>query len=200
MSGRPARGGDHPGGGRGDRAVVVEDRQHQRLQHHALGERAGDGQDRRAGEEQLALGVAVDVAGEPVVGQPAAVGSSTTPVAAGSRRPARSNRKSRISSSSRAGAGDDAVAPAGRQPAGEHLEDAAAVARCRPCSAAPTASSARSGRSAARSRRTEVSRQPRLIHVLRRQRAQGRGQFGAAGDAELGVDPHEVVVDGAEDR
>ena len=42
MTGAAAGGGDHAGGGRGDRAVVVEHRQHQRLQHHALGERAGD--------------------------------------------------------------------------------------------------------------------------------------------------------------
>ena len=68
---RPAPGrGDHPGGRGGDRAVVVEHRQDERLQHHALGERARDGQDRGAGEEELALGVPVDVAGEPVVGQP----------------------------------------------------------------------------------------------------------------------------------
>ena len=68
---RPAvRGADHPGRGRGDRAVVVEDRQHQRLQQHRLGEAAAHGEQRRAGEVQLALRVAVDVAGEPVVGQP----------------------------------------------------------------------------------------------------------------------------------
>ena len=42
-----ARGGHHPGRGRGDRAVVVEDRQRQRLQQHRLAERAGHGQHRR---------------------------------------------------------------------------------------------------------------------------------------------------------
>ena len=68
--GSPARGGDHAGGARGDRAVVVEDRQDQRLEDHALGEGAADGEDRRAGEEQLALGIAVDVAGEAVRQQP----------------------------------------------------------------------------------------------------------------------------------
>src|SRR5207249_3690022 len=39
---RPATGGGHhPGGGRGDRAVVVEHRQHERLQDHRLGEGTG---------------------------------------------------------------------------------------------------------------------------------------------------------------
>ena len=55
-------GADHPGGGRGDRGVVIEDRQRQRLEHDAFGERAVHRQHRRAGEVQLALGVAVDVA------------------------------------------------------------------------------------------------------------------------------------------
>lgn len=47
-----------------DGAVVVEDRQQQRLQHRAFGEGADDGQERGTGEIALALRVADDVAGE----------------------------------------------------------------------------------------------------------------------------------------
>jgi hypothetical protein len=49
---------------------VVENREHQRLQHHRLGEAAGHRQHRGAGEVQLPFGVAVDVAAKPVTGQP----------------------------------------------------------------------------------------------------------------------------------
>ena len=67
---RPAGGRrDHAGRGRGDRAVVVEDRQGQGLQHDRLAEGAGHRQDGRVREVQLALPVAVDVAGEPEVGE-----------------------------------------------------------------------------------------------------------------------------------
>ena len=91
---------------------------------------AGNGQDRRAGEEQLALGVPVDVAGEVVVRRASRRWSRRRcRPCAGSRCPAASKRKSRISSISRPGPGDHAVAAAGGQPPGEHLEDAAAVGR-----------------------------------------------------------------------
>jgi outer membrane receptor protein involved in Fe transport len=66
---------------------VVEHRQDQRLEHHAFGERAGHGQDRRPWEEQLALGVPVDVAGEAVVSEPGrggVVGDAGTTEARGS--------------------------------------------------------------------------------------------------------------------
>ena len=60
---------DHARGGGGDRRVVVEDRQRQRLEHHAFGECAVHRQHGGAGEVQLAFGVAVDVAAEPEVGE-----------------------------------------------------------------------------------------------------------------------------------
>ena len=62
-------GGHHPGRRAGDRRVVVEDAEHQRLQRDALAEAAGDGEDRAAGEVQVALRVGIDVAGEPEVTQ-----------------------------------------------------------------------------------------------------------------------------------
>jgi hypothetical protein len=49
---------------------VVEHGQRERLEHHALRERPGDGQDRRARGVDLTLRVAVDVAAEAIVGQP----------------------------------------------------------------------------------------------------------------------------------
>ena len=69
-AGPVARGQRHPRRGRGDRRVVVVDRQQQRLQQHRLGERRLHDQQRRVGEVGLALGVAPHVAGEPVAGQP----------------------------------------------------------------------------------------------------------------------------------
>jgi len=59
----------HPGRRRSDGAVVVEDRQRQRLEDHGLGESAANRQHRRARKVQLALCVSVDVAAEPVIGQ-----------------------------------------------------------------------------------------------------------------------------------
>ena len=49
---------------------MVVDRQQQRLQNDGFGEGAFDHQQGRAGEVDLAFGVALDVAGEAVVGQP----------------------------------------------------------------------------------------------------------------------------------
>ena len=60
----------HPGGGRGDRRVVVVDAEQHRLQHHPLGEGAVHDQQRRTRDVDLPLRVAPDVAGEPEVGQP----------------------------------------------------------------------------------------------------------------------------------
>ena len=73
----------HPGRGRGDRRVVVVDRQQQGLQQHRLGEGALDDQERRVGEVGLALGVAPDVAGEAVGREPVERSSSTTSVERG---------------------------------------------------------------------------------------------------------------------
>lgn len=63
-------GGGHAGGGGRDRGVVVEDGEDHRLQQHALAEGALHPHDRRAREVHLALGVAPDVAAEPVLGEP----------------------------------------------------------------------------------------------------------------------------------
>jgi hypothetical protein len=57
----------HPRRGRGDRRVVVVDREQHRLEQHGFGEGRLDHQERGVGEVGLALGVAPDVAGEPVV-------------------------------------------------------------------------------------------------------------------------------------
>ena len=69
--GATGRGGDHPRRCGRDGAVVVEDRQHERLEDHRLVERAGDAEHGGAGEVQLALRVALDVTGEAVAGEPA---------------------------------------------------------------------------------------------------------------------------------
>ena len=67
---RPPVGSDrHAGGGCGDGAVVVVDRQCQGLQDARLGEGALDRQQRGPGEVALALGVAADRAGEAVAAQ-----------------------------------------------------------------------------------------------------------------------------------
>ena len=59
----------HAGGRRGDGAVVVVDRQGQGLQDAGLGESALDGEQRRAREVALALGVSADRAGEVIPAQ-----------------------------------------------------------------------------------------------------------------------------------
>ena len=125
---RTARGGgDHPRGRRGHGAVVVEHRQRQRLQHDGVGERAADRQDRRAGEEQLALGVAVDVAGEAVVGEPLdhrPAEHPGQPLQLGLPEPEPGDRLEQP-----ARARHHPVAAAVGQPAGEDLERAPAVGR-----------------------------------------------------------------------
>ena len=68
-AGAPVGGDGHAGGGCGDGAVVVVDRQGQGLQDAGLGEGALHGQQRGAGEVALALGVAADRPGEAVVAQ-----------------------------------------------------------------------------------------------------------------------------------
>ena len=131
---RAARGrGDHPRGRRGDRAVVVEHRQHQRLQHHGVGERAADRQDRRAGEVQLALRVAVDVAGEAVAGEPVEHGAPTTPASARARR-----RRTGTASSASSSRPVPATTPY-RRPSGSRRANTSNAHRR---SAAPSASAA----------------------------------------------------------
>jgi hypothetical protein len=103
---------------------VVEDRQHQRLQQHALAERTGDGEDRRAGEVELALRVAVDVTGELVVREPGerrlvddGGGFQLRQLGVGE-----AEVRDRVEHPGRTR--DDAVAPPVRQPPGENFEHA----------------------------------------------------------------------------
>ena len=87
-----------------------------------------DREHRRVREVELALGVAVDVAGEPVVGAGTPpMASSTTPSA--TQEPTVLVVEGEVGQrlEQPAGAGDDAVAPSVRQPPREHLEDAAPV-------------------------------------------------------------------------
>src|SRR5208282_3650481 len=67
---------------RGDRAVVVEYRQRQRLEYDCLGERALHHQYGRAGKVAISLLVAPDVAAEPVRGKKASGGLVDDSVAA----------------------------------------------------------------------------------------------------------------------
>ena len=67
----PRAGGDaHARGGRGDRRVVVEHGQGERLEDDRFGERALDGEHGRAGKVQLALPVPGHGSGERVVLEP----------------------------------------------------------------------------------------------------------------------------------
>ena len=107
----------------GDRAVVVEHAQDQRLEHHALAERAGDGEDRAAGEVEVALGVGVDVAGEAEVAQVGGGGVVDHPLAGSQSTSSASKVKSRDHRQQAAEAGEHAVAPALGQSTREGLED-----------------------------------------------------------------------------
>ena len=129
LDARPVAGGlRHPRRGRGDRRVVVVDRQQQRLQQHGLGEGGLDDHQRGVGEVDLALGVAPDVAAEPVAGQPLQRGARRRPGRRSARRArASSKRKSLERVEGPPDAGDHAVAPPLGQPPGEELEDRAPV-------------------------------------------------------------------------
>ena len=111
----------------GDRAVVVEHRQGEGLQQHALGERRPDGEHRRAGEVEVALGVAVDVAAEPEVGQPVEQPLVGDALRAQRRELVVPEPEVREGLQQPAGAGEDAVAATVRQSPGEDLEDAVPV-------------------------------------------------------------------------
>ena len=63
-AGTAVSGDRHTRGGRSHGAVVVEDRQEQRLQERAIRESTFNGEQGRAGEVALALGVAPDVSRE----------------------------------------------------------------------------------------------------------------------------------------
>ena len=107
---------------------MVVDRQQHRLQQHRLGERRLDDQQGGVGEVHLALGVAPDRAGEPVVGQPVAGSArSTTSVEGRERLVVEAERLDRVQRP--ADAGHHAVPAALGQPPREQLEDRAAVGR-----------------------------------------------------------------------
>lgn len=125
---RPVAGGHrHAGRGGGHRGVVVEDGEDHRLQEDRFGEGALDPHDRRAGEVDLALRVAPDVAAEAVVGQP--VQRARIEDAAFAQEA--EDRFVEVEVLHRvqdpAGSGDDSVAAAFGQAPGEDLEDRAAV-------------------------------------------------------------------------
>ena len=132
LDARPVAGHrGHPGGGRGDRRVVVVDAEQQGLQDHRLGEARLDDHHRRAREIDLALGVAPDVPGEAVVGQPvqgvlvdhAAVAQEGQRLSIEPEMPQRPQRP--------ADPGDHPVAPPVGQSAGEQFEDAPPIGRPR---------------------------------------------------------------------
>jgi hypothetical protein len=106
---------------------VVEHREHQRLQQHPLGERRPDGEDGGAGEEQLALGVAVDVPAEAEPGQPVQQPGVGEPLLAQRGEVLVGEPEVGERLQQPAGAGEHAVAAAVRQPPGEDLEHAVAV-------------------------------------------------------------------------
>ena len=107
---------------------MVQDRQHHRLQHHGVLEAALDAQHGGVGEVQLALLVAVHVAGEAVLGEVLEglllQHSGASEVA--QVRLIEAEVGDRVEDAT--GAGERAVAAALGQGTGEHLEDAAA--RC----------------------------------------------------------------------
>ena len=172
-AGRPAAE-RHPGRGRRDGRVVVVDRQQHRLEQHRLGERRLDDQQRRVGEVDLALGVAPDVAAEPVVGQPRQ-GRLVDDVrrSAASRAPSSSNRKASIASRARP---TPATTPY-RRPSGSRRGNSsktdAPVGGARP-RARPGAWSARSGRSAAPRSRSHGASLCHHGHCVRCQPGRGR--------------------------
>ena len=124
----PVAGGQaHSSRRRRDCGIVIEDAERERFEHHALGERCLDGEHGGAGKIQLALAVAADGAGEPIVGEPCEgcgihhlicgepfdLGVAEAEVAQGRKKPP--------------GASHDAEAAAAWQPAREELEHATPV-------------------------------------------------------------------------
>ena len=51
---------------RGNRTVVIENRQHERLENDGLGKRSFDFEDWRTGKKQFALAISTDISGEPI--------------------------------------------------------------------------------------------------------------------------------------
>ena len=121
----PVRRVHHPGRGRGDRRVMVEDRQHEGLQHDRLGERRLHHQDRRAGEVAVAFAVAPDVPAEAVGLQVTQGAFVHHVVIAQERELVRPEAELLQGVEQPAGPGDHAVPAAVREGPGEHLEDGA---------------------------------------------------------------------------
>jgi hypothetical protein len=108
---------------------VVQNGQEDGFQQHRLGETGLHHQHRRAGEEDLPVGVAGDVTAEPVVRQPVA-GSLVDDAPIGQERDrllVEAEPLERVEQP--VDTGDHAVPAAFRQAAGEQLEDRAAVRR-----------------------------------------------------------------------
>src|SRR5699024_788565 len=124
-----AGGRGHPGGGGGDRGVVVEDREHERLEHDAVGEVGLDDEHGGVGEVALALRVPPDVALEAVLGEEVESGLVDDPTIpqVTQLRIAEAEVLDRVEEPP--GAGEHAVTPAVWQAPGEGLEDAALPGR-----------------------------------------------------------------------
>ena len=114
----------HSGGGRGDGAVIVVDRQGQRLQDAGLGEGALNRQQRGTGEIALALGVAADRAGEAVVAKEVQGLVVDDPGAVQEVNLGRGEGEGLNGVQQPSGARNDAEAARCRKPASEELEDA----------------------------------------------------------------------------
>ncbi len=126
-AGPVAGGGDHPGGRRGDGAVVVQHGQDVGLQDAGLGERRFDDQDGGVREVGLALGIAPDVPGEAEVGQ-VVQGLLVDHAGARPGTPVQRRRSGRPRCPPAAGRCRPRSRSAGRrEPARERLEDGLAV-------------------------------------------------------------------------
>ncbi len=121
-AGAAVGGPGHPRRRGRDRRVVVEDREQQRLEEDRLGEGRLDDHQRRVGEVHLALGVAPDVAREPVAGQPVEGGLVDDPALAqrGDHGVVEGELLERVEGPLHAG--HDAVPATLGEPAGEQLE------------------------------------------------------------------------------
>jgi hypothetical protein len=108
---------------------VVEDRQRERLQQDRLSERRADGEHRRPGEVEVALGVAVDVAGEAEAGQVVEQAGVVDALRPEGRELGLAEPEVGQGVEEAAGAGEHPVAAPVRQPAGEDLEHAVPVGR-----------------------------------------------------------------------
>ena len=77
----PVSGRNHSARRRSDGAVVIEDRQNHRFEHHGFGESRLDGEDRTGGEVHLAFGITPHIAAESIPGEPLEGASRETELA-----------------------------------------------------------------------------------------------------------------------